>query len=123
MNRLWPKATVLAVLLASAGLAAANEKVVTFGTLERPDPAAARARVEAWLKDAGKADAAQLDVIWKQQDRSLLERVADALALGSPAAAKLLAEARDPASPAPVEVAAFFKDAKVPMFVRANVGL
>jgi len=123
MNRLWLSSMALALLLGPASRAVANDKVVTFGALERPDAAAVRAQVETWLQLSGKSDmVAKLDVLW-QQDRSLVERVADAIALGSPAAAKLLIEARDPNGAAPVEVAPFFKDARVPVFVRANVGL
>ncbi len=123
MNRFWLKAAALALLLAPIGQAfAANDRVVNFGALERPDPAAVRARVQAYLQEAGKTDA-QLDAIWQHEDRSLLERVADGIALGNATARKLLAEARDPAGAAPTEVNPFFKDANVPMFVRANVGL
>jgi hypothetical protein len=124
MNRLSTAA--LALVLGLAGRASANEKSVAFGALERPDAATVQARVGAWLKEAGKSDPATLqrfDAIWKQADRSVCERVADALALGSPAAAKLLVEARDPRAPAPIEVSPFFKDAKVPAFVRANIAL
>jgi len=124
MKRLWLSIVAVALGLAITGQAsAANERGVTFGTLERPEAAAVQTRVQAYLKEVGQDQAQQLEAIWKQQDRSLSERVADAIALGNPAAAKLLAEARDPAAPAPVEIAPFFKDAKVPTFVRANVAM
>ena len=45
------------------------------------------------------------------------------LGLGDPDAAKLLAEARDPAAPAPKEVPAVLRDAKLPAFFRANLAL
>src|SRR5207302_1012071 len=120
--RLWLSPLALAFALGASGQSSGADKSVSFGALERPDPAAVKARVDAWLKQSGNAAAnTRLEAIWKDEDRSLLERVAEGIALGSPDAAKLLAEARDPGVPAPVEVAAFFKDAKVPLFVRANV--
>jgi hypothetical protein len=103
-----------------------KERVVSFGALEAVTPEAARAQAAAWLKNVGKADAAtlaKLDVIWKQNDRPLLDRLADTLALGSGEADRLLREARDPFAPPPVKVADIFKDAKQPAFFRANLGL
>jgi hypothetical protein len=86
----------------------------------------ARTRSLEWLKQVGKADEAttkQFEAIWKQGDRTVLDRVADTLALGNAAAAKLLAEARNPQAPAPVEVPALLKDAKAAPFFRANLAL
>lgn len=123
MTRLWLSPVALALMLGLASHAVGTEKTVSFGSLERPDAAAVKSRVLTWLKESGAKDAGQFDAVWQHEERSLLERVADAIALGNPDAAKLLADARDPSMPAPIEVAAFFKDAKVPMFVRANVGL
>ena len=45
------------------------------------------------------------------------------LALGDPAAAKLLKEARDPETAAPTSVPNLVKDQKLPVFFRANLGL
>lgn len=97
-----------------------------FGALVSPTPEAARAQALDWLKSTGKTDAATLkafDDIWKA-DRPLLDLVADTFSLGDPAAAKLLAEARDVDAPAPKEeVPAMLKDAKLPAYFRANLAL
>jgi len=93
-----------------------------FGSLESVGAEAAEAKVRAFLKDAG-ADVSKVEAIFKQNERAVLDRVADCLAQTNETAAKLLAEARNPFAPAPTKVAEFFKDAKVPAFVRANVAL
>ena len=117
----------LALLLAGAGQTLGNEKrEAAFGTLETMSVEAAQAKAAAWLQSAGKTDAAaqqQFQAIWKRDDRTVLDRVADTLALGDPAAAKLLAEARDLNIPAPVKVPDILKDAKQPLFYRANLAL
>jgi len=97
-----------------------------FATLEGMAPEAAQARALAWLKDATRNDAAkvaQFTQIWKQEDRPVIDRLADTFSLGSPAAAALLREARNPTAPAPLEVPALLRDAKQPEFFRANLGL
>jgi hypothetical protein len=102
-----------------------SKEAATFGTLRSADPVAVRAQAEAWLKEAGKADAATQQAfadIWGG-DRTVLDKVADTLALGSPDAKKLLDEARDPASAAPTGVPALVKDKKLPAFFRANLAL
>jgi len=86
---------------------------------------AARAQAEAWLKSAGKTDDASLKAfndIW-QSNRPVLDKVADTFSLGNADAAKLLAEAHNPAMAAPTDVPAVFKDAKLPVFYRANLAL
>lgn len=129
MKRLWLSSVALAVLLGTAGFAPADEKKTSlpaFGALESVTPKDARAKAEAWLREVGKADGATtqaLDALWRQEHRTVLDRTADSIALGDAAAAKLLADARDPLKPAPTKVPEFFKDAKVPAFVRTNVGL
>ena len=98
----------------------------TFGALEGLTPEVARARAEAWLKQVAPGDPAktrQFASIWNQEDRSVLDRLAQTFALGNAAAARLLAEARNPLSPAPTQVPALFKDGKLPEFVRANLAL
>ena len=100
--------------------------VVSFGALEGATPEAARAQAQAWLRQVGKADPAtlqKLDAIWKQDDRPVLDRLGDSLALGSAEADRLLREARDANAPPPVKIADIFKDAKEPAFFRANLGL
>jgi hypothetical protein len=124
-------AVLVGVALCAQGsqTALANEgkKATTrFATLEGMPSTAARANALAWLKDAVKGDAAKLaqfDALWKQEDRPVIDRLADTFALGSPEAAKLLREARDPLSPAPTAVPAVLKDKKLPEFFRANLAL
>ena len=101
-------------------------KSPAFGVVRTPSVEEARKQAAAWLKEAGKTDAAaqqKFDAIWADQDSSVLDRVADTLALGDAEAAKLLAEARDTNQPAPTAVPAVFKDAKKPAFYRANLAL
>ncbi len=124
----WLTAPALAAVVAAipTGPARAAEAkapaVYTFGTLKAPTADAARAQARDWLASVGKADDAAFDAAWGK-DKPLLDRVADVLALGDPAAAKLLAEARDPAAPAPKEVPAMLRDAKRPAFYRYNLAL
>jgi hypothetical protein len=102
-----------------------SKEGATFGTLRATTPEAARAQAEAWLKEVGKADAATqkaLADIW-QGDRTVLDKVSDTLALGSPEAEALLNKARDANSAAPTEVPAIVKDRKLPAFFRANLAL
>lgn len=130
MNRQYsiPVVALGLFLMGTGSALAANvkEKVVSFGALEAVKAEAARTQAAAWLKDIGKTDAAttqQLNAIWAREDRTVLDRVADSLALGSADAARLLAQARDPRTPAPTEVPAILKDAKQPTFFRANLAL
>jgi len=120
--------TVAAIALLSLGsVALGNEKKpAAFGALEAMSAAQAQTKFGAWLKEVGKADDANLQklkAIWKDEARTVLDRVADSLALGDPIAAKLIAEARDPNAPAPIVLPAVFKDEKTSAFYRANLGL
>jgi hypothetical protein len=97
----------------------------SFGALKSPDPVEARKQAETWLKSVGKTDAGSLatfNSIWAA-DRPLLDKVASTLALGDPAAARLLSEARDASTPAPTEVPAVLKDARKSAFFRSNLAL
>jgi hypothetical protein len=103
----------------------ANEPI-SFGTLRPAKPDETRNQALAWLKSAGKSDAASqkaFEAIWSQADRLLVDRLADTFALGDAQAARLLGEARDPNSPAPTKVPALLTDSKQPIFFRANLGL
>jgi hypothetical protein len=103
----------------------ATREVASFGTLQAPKVEEARQQAQAWLKSVGKTDAASQQAfaaIWAT-DRPLLDKVARTLELGDANAAKLLAEARDPAAPAPTSVPALLKDTKLPTFFRANLAL
>jgi len=106
--------------------AAKKTELPTFGTLRTATVDEARTQAANWLKSVGKTDAASLkafDAVWAQQDRSVLDRVADTFGLGDAEAAKLLAEARDPSHSAPQAVPAILKDTKKPSFFRNNLGL
>jgi hypothetical protein len=127
--RTWLSASVLAAGVA-AGLcgpaAAADAKAVySFGTLKAPTSEEARARATAWLDGVKADDATRAAVlaVWDAADKSLLERVTETLTLGDADAGKLLADARDPAAPAPKEVPALLRDAKRPIFYRSNLAL
>jgi hypothetical protein len=100
--------------------------IISFGTLRAAPAAEARSQALTWLKGVGKSDADSLkafETIWSQDHRPVIDRVADTLALGDAEAAKLLAEARDPAKPAPTVVPAVLRDTKRPIFYRANLAL
>jgi hypothetical protein len=121
------------VLLFGGTLAAADlarrpaRESASFGVLAAPAPEVARAQAHAWLVQAlqgqpGPAAEKAFALAW-DTDRPLLDRVADTLALGSPEAARLLALARDPHTPAPTTVPALLKDHKVSPYLRANLAL
>src|SRR5262245_29122570 len=115
---------VVAIALAVAGTARAQTDA--FGRLQPASAAEAKAKAIAWLKGVGKADPATLQrvaAIWKSTDRTIVDLVADTLALGDERAAKLLAEVRDPAAPAPTSVPDFLMDAKAKDFFRVNLAL
>jgi len=100
------------------------KELASFGTLRPMDTEVARTRALEWLKSTGKMDeAAQraFDVIWAQPEQSVFDKTVDTIILGSPDAAQLLAEARDPNAPAPKEVPSLLKDTKLNAFFRANL--
>lgn len=125
----------LAAATFATGLAAASAAPVaaaeptpakpTFGfsSLKAMSPEAAKAKCAAYLKSVNKFDQAAFDKVWADPARPLLDQVADALALGNPAAAAMLADVRNPETPAPTEVPAYLKDAKQNPFMRANLAL
>ena len=127
----WFSVSALAlVLLGSGTLRAEPEKKplkeeASFGVLRAPAPDVARSQAQAWLKGVGKTDATTqkaFDALWAT-NRPLLDKVAGTFALGNPAAATLLKEARDPEAAAPTSVPSLLKDTKLPLFFRANLGL
>ncbi len=118
----------LAALVVGGSPAApdSGKKEVAFGALEPASPETAQAKALAWLKEVGKADAAttaKFQAIWKQDERTVLDRLADTFALGDARAAKALTEARNPLGPAPTQIPDVLKDAKLSPFFRANLGL
>jgi hypothetical protein len=126
---LWFSALILAVLVVGISQALDGEEkkpMPTFGALETATPEAVRAQAEAWLKSVGKADLStmqQFEAIWAREERSVLDRVADTFALGDERAAKVMAEANNPVGLAPTAVPEILKDASLPVFFRANLGL
>jgi len=122
--------SILTALTLSAGIAGTalgqDKKPAAFGALETMSAQTAKTKLAAWLKDVGKADdatLAKLNAIWKDEQRSALDRMADSLALGDAVAAKLMAEARDINAPAPTDTPTLLKDTKLPAFYRANLTL
>jgi hypothetical protein len=127
----WLPATAIALLLCASNVAVADagkktaKEESSFGAMKSPTAEEARSQAETWLKSTGKTDAASLarfKATW-DADRPLIDKVAATLVLGSPAAAKLLAEARNEDTAAPLTVPALLKDAKQPAFFRANLTL
>jgi hypothetical protein len=117
--------TALTIPASAAEKSRLNKESYTFGTLSAPSEVAVRVQAANWLKEAGKYDASRqaFDALWADKDKTLLDRVADTLALGDPAAAKLLTAARDPRSPAPTALPALLQDTTKPAFFRANLAL
>jgi len=124
----WCLVVVFAAGLATSAQAAekkASREEVAFGSLSSASDVQVRIQAANWLKEQGKYDAlrAQFDEIWNKKDVPALDRLSATFELADPKVKELMAEARDPLSPAPIEVPAFLKDTKRPLFFRANVGL
>lgn len=94
-----------------------------FSTLKAATPAAAKAKTEAYLKSVGKFDQAAFDRVWADESRTVLDRTADALAIGNAEAAAILANVRKADAPAPAELPALLKDTKQDQFFRTNIAL
>jgi len=121
--------TLALALIAGGAWAAEGVKptkdIASFGTFTSPSVDAARTQAAEWLKSVGKTDAAStaaFEAIWKG-NRPLLDKITRTLELGDANVAKLMAEVRDPESPAPSEVPSLIKDAKVATYVRANLAV
>jgi hypothetical protein len=127
VKRILSMATIAVAFLVMRGMVQGNDKKpAAFGALESISAEQAKSKLAAWLKEVGKADPAtlqKLEAVWKDDERSILDRVADSLALGDPIAAKLMDEARDAQAPAPIVLSDVFKNAKSSAFFRANLGL
>lgn len=103
-----------------------KKDVSAFGVLRSTDAVTARNLARDWLRSAGKDDPDTLkhfETIWSANERSVLDRVADTLALGDPTAARILAEARADRAPAPTRPPAELKDASLSAFYRANLAV
>jgi hypothetical protein len=123
------RATALALTAALCGsplfAADADKKAApSFGVLSAPTAEKAKADAMEWLKSV-KADAAALaaaEAVWTS-DKAVLDKVAATIELGSPDAAKLLADARDANAAAPQEAPALIKDEKNAPWLRSNFAL
>jgi hypothetical protein len=126
MKRLLSALTLSALLLGSSAIRAgpAGGRMASFGTLEPVTPEAARAQAETWFNQAIKdpAQRSTFVIIWENPDRPLLDKVADTLAL-EPAAAQVLAQARDRQAPAPTALPVILTDPTRPVFYRGNLAL
>lgn len=124
-------ALAAAVLLAGAGHGLAQKTTTksaidSFAALTTLDAAKAQADAKAWLQSAGKTDAATMqkfDAIWAQNNRTVLDRLAETFRLGDATAANLLADAANPQTPAPAEVPAIFSDKDAAPFLKSNLAL
>ncbi len=131
--RHWALALAITVPLMGSGMALARgdksrpkEAPANFGTLKTVSLDDAHRQALDWVKSSGKLRPDTLkhvEALWAHGDRGVLDLVASTLTLVDDQAAKLLKEARDPASPAPTEVPALLKDAKRTSFFRANLAL
>jgi hypothetical protein len=104
----------------------ASKEPITFGALRSVSADEARTQAQAWLQSIGKSDPAAIksfNAIWSHDDRSVMDRVAETLTQFDPAAAALIKEGRDPASPPPQALPALLKDSKRSAFYRANLAL
>jgi hypothetical protein len=95
----------------------------TFSTLKAMTPEAAKAKVESWLKSVGSYDAAAVNKIWANENRTVLDRTADSLALGNSEAAAILENIRKIDGVTPAETPALLLDAKQDHFFRTNMAL
>lgn len=122
---------VLAVLALTFGFAGATHAQTTpeksgFGVIRGPSFLQARTQALEWLKGANPNHAIlkQAEDLWKPDtDRTLIDRVADTLALGDKDAAAFITQINDPNTAAPTEVPALLKDTNKAVFVRANLAL
>jgi len=95
----------------------------TFGTLRAMPADAAKVRLEAWLKAAGKFDATKFAAVWAQDSRSVTDRALETITQALPDAATVLADAAKYDAPAPTEVPALLKDAKLDPFVKGTLAV
>jgi hypothetical protein len=103
-----------------------SQRKTAFGALEDARGEVVQAQALAWLRQAGKTDAATMqkfNAIWSQTERPVLDRLADTFTLGNVAAAVLLAEANNSLAPSPIALPTLLKESKEPAFFRANLAL
>jgi len=93
-------AGTVAPAFAAEPAAVPKASALTFGTLRTASPEAVKAKVEGFLKAEGKLDQAKLDEIWKDSDRTILDRTVQSIGLARPDATKAIADARKVNAPA-----------------------
>jgi len=120
---------ILAAAALSTGLSAAPARAADpapagptfkFSQLAPATADEAKAKAAAWLKKVGKFDQTAFETVWAKADASVLDRVADSLALGSPEAKAVLDDLKKPETPPPAEAPAVLKDEKQDPFLRTN---
>jgi hypothetical protein len=132
-NTGWGLAVLTAVLLGNISPSQAVEKeaapkkkdFAAFGALSSPSEVKVRLDAANWLKETGKYETSRpaFDALWADASKSLLEKVSGTFTLGDAEAAKLIAEAKNPISPAPTTLPAVLTDSKKPAFYRGNLAL
>lgn len=133
MFRMWVTAAAVsatAVLGTAATAPAADaakpaatpaKTVYTFGTLRTAPADVAKAKAAGWLASVGKIDPAAFEAVWANEGRSVFDRTVDSLLLGAPEFAAVLAEAKNPDTPAPTELPLILRDPKADPFAKANL--
>jgi len=110
----------------AADRSTSKKDTYTFGTLQAPAEIKVRLDAANWLKETGKYDSNRqaFDSLWADSNKiSLLDKVSGTFALGDAAAAKLLADAKNPLSPAPTSLPDVLQNNKKSLFFRANLAL
>ncbi len=109
----------------AADRSTSKKDTYTFGTLQAPGDAKVRLDAAAWLTETGKYDANRqaFDALWADKTKSTLDKVAGTFALGDADAAKLIADAKNPLTPAPTSLPAVLQEGKKSTFFRANLAL
>jgi hypothetical protein len=123
--RYWFLAATLALAggsMARAADAGGNSLLAQYHSVSSTE---AKTKALAWLKGL-KDDEATLrafDALWANDDRTVLDLVAETLALGDAEAAKLLAGAADESALLPDGPPPATRDRSRPEFYRSNLGL
>jgi hypothetical protein len=130
----WLSSLAILALLSGSAVQAQEKKLgqdpkklaPVFHALEGMSDEVAQTKAQAWFKVAVNNNAAkmqQFQNIWKNQEATVLERLAATFEAGDATAAQLLSAGRDVNAPAPKEVAPLFKNAKADPFFRNNLAL
>jgi len=122
--RKWLATAAIAVGSTFTGSAFAADPVKPvygFATLKAMPADAAKAKLADWLNLTGKMDQPKFDAIWAQEGRSVHDRTIESIVLAMPEAGKLLSEARQPETTAPVLLPDLIRDPKMDPFVQSNL--